>query len=274
MSVRKPVRPGLALEALEDRALLRVSFAPAVTLPAGVGPQSIVTADLNADAKQDVVVLNQGSPMGSTSSVSVLLGNGDGKLDFATANGLGAGVEVFSGSGDGTFASPVNFPDDVFYPPHPTCRFRSYASLQQGSQRWVQRYQGIARRSPAFLTAVNAGDVAGTAHALRQVGYYTATEESDARSMTSAKAQIDHQLGPLPVAPRRKSITSAGRRSRSLGRRLVATGWRLSPDGRLLLLRQVERRRRRGHRRQAQGPTAPGAVTHGSTRTASASINR
>jgi hypothetical protein len=88
----------------------------------------------------------------------------------------------------------------VFYPPHPMCRFRAYASLQQGAQRWVQRYQGIARRNADFLTAVNAGDVPGTAHALRQVGYYTATEQSYAAIMASARGQIDRALGPLPAA--------------------------------------------------------------------------
>ena len=51
-----------------------------VTRPVGVGPHHLVTADLNADGKQDVVVLNQRSPFGSMSSVSVLLGNGGGFL--------------------------------------------------------------------------------------------------------------------------------------------------------------------------------------------------
>src|SRR5262249_41228784 len=37
--------------------------------------------------------------------------NGDGKLDFATANGIGSGVDVFTGNGDGTFAGPKNIPD-------------------------------------------------------------------------------------------------------------------------------------------------------------------
>lgn len=85
----------------------------------------------------------------------------------------------------------------VFYPPHPQCRFRAYSNLQQGAQRWVQRYQGIARRKTDFLTAVNAGDVPGTAHALKQVHYYTADESAYANAMARAKAQIDRQLGPI-----------------------------------------------------------------------------
>jgi hypothetical protein len=129
----------LSLESLEDRTLLSVSFAPALVLPVGSRPDSMVTADLNNDGKQDIVVLNQGLPVtnGFTSSVSVLLGNGngtfspavttgllagansvaagdfnrDGRLDLAISNMLSDVVEVLRGNGDGTFqANPVLLP--------------------------------------------------------------------------------------------------------------------------------------------------------------------
>src|SRR5262249_55316591 len=131
---RRPSRPRpaggrLSLESLECRDLLSLSFAPPVTSPVGLRPESIVTADLNNDGQQDVVVLNQGQFPDFRSSVSVLLGNGDGtfqpaittnllagatsvavgdfngddKLDLAITSGLNDAVEVLRGNGDGTF---------------------------------------------------------------------------------------------------------------------------------------------------------------------------
>jgi hypothetical protein len=87
----------------------------------------------------------------------------------------------------------------VFYPPHPQCRFRSYSNFQQGAEQWVHRYQRIARRNPDFLTAVNAGDVPGTAHALAQVHYYTLDETAYANTMARNKAEIDRRLGAHPA---------------------------------------------------------------------------
>jgi hypothetical protein len=115
---------------MEDRTLLSVSFAPAVTLPVGLRPGPVVTADLG-NGHQDIVVLNQGQLPNRVSSVSVLLGNGDGtfqpaittgvlpgatslavgdfqgdgKLDLAVVSGLDNSVEVLRGNGDGTFQS-------------------------------------------------------------------------------------------------------------------------------------------------------------------------
>jgi hypothetical protein len=117
----------LSLEPLEDRTLL--SFSAPITFPVGSRPEPVVTADLNGDGKQDIVVLNQGLFPDRTSSVSVLLGNGDGsfqpaittnllagatsvavgdfngdgQLDLAITSGLDNAVEVLRGNGDGTF---------------------------------------------------------------------------------------------------------------------------------------------------------------------------
>jgi hypothetical protein len=115
---------------LEDRDLPTVSFAPAITFPVGLRPESIVTADLG-NGHQDIIVLNQGQLPDHISSVSVLLGNGDGtfqapittsvlagatslavgdfnrdgKADLAIVNGLDNSVEILRGNGDGTFQS-------------------------------------------------------------------------------------------------------------------------------------------------------------------------
>src|SRR5262245_20131972 len=79
----------LSLAALEVRNLLTTNIAPPITLPvpAGVGggARSILTADLG-NGHQDIVVL--GSPIGSSNSVSVLLGNGDGTFRRAITTNL------------------------------------------------------------------------------------------------------------------------------------------------------------------------------------------
>jgi hypothetical protein len=128
-TVRKPARPRLTLEALEERSLLSASFGPPVTLPVGFPPSDVVTGDLNGDGKQDVVVLNEGEFPDRVSSGSVLLGTGegtfqpaitisllpgttsaavgdfnrDGKPDLAIAGGLNDAVEILQGNDDGTF---------------------------------------------------------------------------------------------------------------------------------------------------------------------------
>jgi hypothetical protein len=136
-TVRKPARCRLTLEALEERSLLSASFGPPVTLPVGLRPNSVVTGDLNGDGKQDIVVLNEGEFPDRVSSVSVLLGTGDGtfvpaattsllpgatsaavgdfnrdgKADLAVTSGLNDAVEILQGNGDGTFqANPLIIP--------------------------------------------------------------------------------------------------------------------------------------------------------------------
>src|SRR3954470_4835680 len=73
---RRP-RPALALgaEALEERNLLSVNFAPPANAVTGAGPAYVVTADVNHDGRLDVISANTGN-----NNVSVLLGNGDGSF--------------------------------------------------------------------------------------------------------------------------------------------------------------------------------------------------
>lgn len=134
---RQAQQSKLTLESLEDRMVL--SFAPPVALPVGILPRAVTVADFNNDGKPDLAVVNQGSSSGSASqsSVSVLLGNGngsfqpaittnvqnsgpgtgnaesvavgdfngDGRLDVAlnTSGPAGPAVEVLLGKGDGSF---------------------------------------------------------------------------------------------------------------------------------------------------------------------------
>jgi len=84
----------------------------------------------------------------------------------------------------------------VFEPPHVGCRFRAFASLQDGAQGLVDKHKKIAASSANYFAALNAGDVAGVAHALKIVGYYTASEADYARTMGKVKNKIDSDLGP------------------------------------------------------------------------------
>ena len=110
------------------------TFQAAVNYPAGgfasPSPFSVAIADLSGDGKLDLAVADSGN-----SSVSVLLGhgdgtfaaasvrpagntpssvaigdlNGDGRPDLVTANRGSANVSVLLGNGNGTFQNPVNF---------------------------------------------------------------------------------------------------------------------------------------------------------------------
>src|SRR5262245_57020125 len=127
---RQAPRHRPTVEALEDRSVLSLTFAPAVHYGAGTIPVSVAVGDFNGDGKPDLATANRDS-----GSVSVLLGkgdgtfqsavnygagfspvrvavgdfNGDGKQDLATANFLDLTVSVLLGQGDGTFQSAVHY---------------------------------------------------------------------------------------------------------------------------------------------------------------------
>jgi hypothetical protein len=117
------------------------TFQPAVTYNSGgQSAISIVIANLNGDAKPDLVVLNASGTLGvlrgngdgtfravvtygtggtSPTSVAVADLNGDGKLDLVVTNQTGGNddvVGVLIGNGDGTFKAAVAYSSGGFLP--------------------------------------------------------------------------------------------------------------------------------------------------------------
>jgi hypothetical protein len=112
------------------------TFQVAQSYAVGIQPESVAVGDFNGDGIPDLAVANRGTPNNYTnSSVSVLLGNGDGTfqtarsfatgrapyavavgdfngdgfLDLAVANNVGNSVSVLLGNGDGSFQAAVNY---------------------------------------------------------------------------------------------------------------------------------------------------------------------
>jgi|HubBroStandDraft_6_1064221.scaffolds.fasta_scaffold00121_33 hypothetical protein len=117
------------------------TFQARTDYPAGPNPYSVATADFNGDGFLDLAIANSNCPNFPTcgaSTISIILGNGDGTFqapsyystgtgtdpysvavgdfngdqipDLAVANYATNTVSVMLGVGDGTFGSPVDFP--------------------------------------------------------------------------------------------------------------------------------------------------------------------
>jgi hypothetical protein len=130
--------PDLAIANLAVNGTISVSFQSLVNYSVGVNPQMLAVADVNADGASDLIVANEcAQPACDTSSVMVLLGNGDGTFrapisfeigcyaafvavgdfnrdgwpDLAVSNQQEGKVSILLGTGDTTlFGSPTFYP--------------------------------------------------------------------------------------------------------------------------------------------------------------------
>lgn len=83
----------------------------------------------------------------------------------------------------------------VFQPPHRECRFRAYSSLQEGAALWVDHHLRISRGHADYVALLNAANISGVAHVLKQAKYYTADEARYAATMQHSKNTLDRLLG-------------------------------------------------------------------------------
>lgn len=137
------------------------TLAPQVTYPTNPGPIAIAAADFNGDGRVDLAVANANCPVPydqcTSSTVSILLGNGDGtfqphidlpvgalptsvvaadfngdgKADLAVANAFDGTISVLLGNGDGTFQPQTTY-DTVGTLISPGPHSWSWASLAVG----------------------------------------------------------------------------------------------------------------------------------------------
>ncbi len=129
-SVSRRKRNAWLMEALDRRVCLSVALANAVNYTVGSNPDFVASADFNGDGKRDLVVSSY-----NDSSLSILLGNGNGTFQTASTIALGAApdfvttgdvngdgtvdlitasydsnvVGVLLGNGNGTFQSAVSY---------------------------------------------------------------------------------------------------------------------------------------------------------------------
>src|SRR5205807_2107522 len=79
-----PQQPGTTISVLLGNR--DGTFRAALTFAAGSGPYSVALGDFNGDGRPDLAVANYGSLQQPGTTISVLLGNGDGTFRAATTN--------------------------------------------------------------------------------------------------------------------------------------------------------------------------------------------
>jgi flagellum-specific peptidoglycan hydrolase FlgJ len=76
--------------------------------------------------------------------------------------------------------------------------FRAYGSIDAGAEDYVRL---LSHRYGAALSSANVGNVRGFAHALKQAGYYTASEDQYASALQSLTGQQPTTSASLSAVP-------------------------------------------------------------------------
>ncbi len=85
-------------------------------------------------------------------------------------------------------------------PDHPTARFRSYETLADGCEDYLNLLRAKRAYAPAWAAAMT-GDPYAFVHRLKQAGYFTAGEEQYRSSIVSLFHEYNRSVPP-PVPPR------------------------------------------------------------------------
>ena len=87
----------------------------------------------------------------------------------------------------------------ILDPPHPGARFRAYASLLAGVERFAALHRRIGAKNMAYLEALRSGDGRRVARLLGSsaIRYYTGNVDAYAQGMANQRAIIDEGLGPI-----------------------------------------------------------------------------
>jgi hypothetical protein len=85
--------------------------------------------------------------------------------------------------------------------------FRAYASVDEGAEDYVRV---VVQKFGHALPAAAAGDLDGFAHALKQAGYYTASEADYAAALKSASVGLDSgKTSPILPVPSSAAFASS-----------------------------------------------------------------
>lgn len=121
----------------------------------------------------------------------------------------------------------------LFYPSHRACKFRAFATLDEGAAAQIRT---LTESFPTTLPTLESGDPDAWARALSRARYYTADPDVYASQLTQIHADLMRRGLPVPGAatppvppapPAPPSSSGGGALAAILGLAFVATGGRL-----------------------------------------------